>query len=232
MDTSLDFSPPLCSNANDDTYETDMDLSKDSTYNYQQCAAEFAAKIYSSNSTFTDVQKNVTCTKELLTRVLDRLREKTTSLLKSHNIPSNDISVQSLMEEFESGSNMFEGIDTNYKMIKYFSENLSLVKPKEVFLGYRSDTGRKRGTLCQTVTADTCQYVPVFDTLRFLFENTQLQTFCSHSNISTDGKMYDYCDGIRFRDHPLYSKYPKALQIQLYFDDRDNKSFGFKNQGA
>ena len=40
----------------------------------------------------------------------------------------------------------------------------------------------------------------------------------AQSNVSIDGKMYDYCDGIRFRDQ-LYSKYPLALQIQLYFDD-------------
>lgn len=216
-DTPLDFSPPLCS---DETHETDMDLSQDSTYNYQQCAAEFAAQIYSSsNSTLTDVQRNITCTKELLSRVLDRLQEKTASLLKSHNIPSNDMAVQNLMEEFESGRKMFEEIDTNHKMTKYFSDNMSLVKPREIFLGHRSDTERKHGVLSQTLVADTCQYIPILDTLRSLFENAQLQTFCSQSNLSTDGKMYDYCDGIRFRDHQLYSKYPKALQIQLYFDD-------------
>ena len=36
---------------------------------------------------------------------------------------------------------------------------------------------------------------------------------------SSDANMSDYCDGIRFRDNEFYNKFPKALQIQLYFDD-------------
>ena len=36
---------------------------------------------------------------------------------------------------------------------------------------------------------------------------------------SSDANMSDYCDGIRFRDNEFYNKFPKALQIQLYFVD-------------
>ena len=101
----------------------------------------------------------------------------------------NDPDVQSLMEEFESGRNMFDGLDTTYKMNKYFSENLSLVKPKEVFLGYRSDTERKQGVLKQALIADTFQYISIIDTLRFLFKNEQMQELCCQTNNSSDAKM-------------------------------------------
>lgn len=31
----------------------------------------------------------------------------------------------------------------------------------------------------------------------------------------------DYCDGIQFRQHPLFSKDCHALQIFLYYDDAE-----------
>ncbi|XP_042631940.1 tenascin-N-like isoform X1 [Cyprinus carpio] len=42
---------------------------------------------------------------------------------------------------------MFEKVDTPYKMIKYFAENHSFVKPTEIFLGNRGDTARKQETM-------------------------------------------------------------------------------------
>jgi len=31
----------------------------------------------------------------------------------------------------------------------------------------------------------------------------------------------DYCDGQHFANHPVFSEDPKALQIQLYYDEMD-----------
>ena len=31
--------------------------------------------------------------------------------------------------------------------------------------------------------------------------------------------MEDYCDGLQFKNHPLYSSEPQALQIMLYYDE-------------
>ena len=37
--------------------------------------------------------------------------------------------------------------------------------------------------------------------------------------IHTDGKMEDYCDGARFRSHPLFSEDQQALQIIAHYDE-------------
>ena len=39
------------------------------------------------------------------------------------------------------------------------------------------------------------------------------------SHMRTDGIMMDFCDTGYFKEHPLFSLYPDALQIQLYYDD-------------
>ncbi len=172
-----------------------------------------------SNCTLTDVQKSMTCTKELLEKTLDCLQEKTMSVLNTFAVPQNDEAVQNLLQNFEEARNMFEDLDTTHKMCKHFSVKLSLIKPTEIFLGYRGDTGRKLGTSSQALAADTCQYIPISETVKFLFRNEHMQAFYRQSFDSHDGKMYDYCDGLNFKRHELYKKHPNALQIQLYFDD-------------
>lgn len=34
-----------------------------------------------------------------------------------------------------------------------------------------------------------------------------------------DGLVEDFCDAQAYRTHPLFSKYPHALQIMFYYDD-------------
>ncbi|MED6240353.1 hypothetical protein ATANTOWER_019764 [Ataeniobius toweri] len=52
---------------------------------------------------------------------------------------------------------MFHDVDTPYKMSKYLSDKMSPVKPKEVFLGHRTDTTRKNGQMTQVLISDKSQ---------------------------------------------------------------------------
>lgn len=36
---------------------------------------------------------------------------------------------------------------------------------------------------------------------------------------SANGSMYDFCDGVFFKSHPIFKEHPKALQFVLYYDD-------------
>ncbi|XP_045898868.1 uncharacterized protein LOC123966797 isoform X1 [Micropterus dolomieu] len=183
-------------------------------------AATFAAKMYScSNVTLSDVQRSVSCTKELLDRTIDSLQASTTALLKSLAVPDDNEGVRSLMKEFETARESLENIDSPYKMSKFFETEYSLVKPTEIFLGHRAETIRKNGIAQQTLAADTFQYISVLETLKLIFNNEKFQTLYLQSHRSTDGKMRDYCDGAHFARHELYKTHPDALQIQLYFDD-------------
>ncbi|CAM4551350.1 unnamed protein product [Leuciscus chuanchicus] len=114
-DTSMseNLSAASCSAAVD-ILETHFDGSSCSTSDYQGCAAAFVAKMYSSsNCSLTDVQRSITCTKELLCETMDCLQERTTSLLNRYSIPNDEL--QTLMKDFERGRNMFEEVDTRTK---------------------------------------------------------------------------------------------------------------------
>lgn len=101
---------------------------------------------------------------------------------------------------------MFEDADPPFKMSNYFSDKMSHVKPTEVFQGHRADTARKNGQMTQVLISDTCWYISIIDTIRFLFRSEKMQSLYMESNRT---KMRDYCNGAQF----------VSLQIQLYFDD-------------
>ena len=37
--------------------------------------------------------------------------------------------------------------------------------------------------------------------------------------MSKDGLLREYCDGEAFKTHPLFTIYPNALQLMLFYDD-------------
>ena len=182
--------------------------------------ASFVAKMYSgSNVCLADVTRTVNNVKDLIESTVSELQDSVTSTLRHFGVPESHESVQSLMSNFESAKHMFDDIDTPYKMNTYFSEKLDMVKPKEIFLGHRADTLRKDGKFKQCLAPDTCQYVPLIDTIQFLFRNEQMQTLYFQSKNRSDDKMSDYSHGSRFLSNPLSIVHPDFLQIQLYYDD-------------
>ena len=79
-------------------------------------------------------------------------------------------------------------------------------------------SGSKR---CLTEKWDTFQYVPLLDSLtQLLSDNTVLEEIeqCS-KRIHTNDLIEDFCDGMVFKQHPLFSKDPHALQVVAYYDE-------------
>ena len=68
---------------------------------------------------------------------------------------------------------------------------------------------------------DSYQYIPLLQSLEALLSDKSMQEQVQKfpERIRTDGKMEDYCDGARFRSHPLFSEDPHALQIIAHYDE-------------
>ena len=68
---------------------------------------------------------------------------------------------------------------------------------------------------------DSHQYIPLLRSLEALLGDKSIQEQVQNlqERIRTDGKMEDYCDGARFRSHPLFPETLHALQIIAHFDE-------------
>ncbi len=82
----------------------------------------------------------------------------------------------------------------------------------------RQFTGAKSRSVLQY---DTYHYIPILSTIERLLSDSSiienLQSF--PSRIRTDGIIEDFCDAAIFKNHPLFSQDPEALQIIAYFDE-------------
>ena len=99
---------------------------------------------------------------------------------------------------------------------KYFSEKCGLEEPVEVRLGVRYDTRRNRatGTYEQVPVTDKCVYIPLLETLKFIFINKEIFDHILQLCEKT-GVYKDFCDGNYFKDHPhqTLSKYRYSTTI-------------------
>lgn len=84
----------------------------------------------------------------------------------------------------------------------------------------RYDTRRNRatGTYSQVPVTDKFVYIPLLETLKFIFNNKEI---CNHITQPCEktGVYKDFCDGDYFKDHTLFSEQPHSLQIQIFYDD-------------
>lgn len=169
--------------------------------------ASIVAKLQGSGASNTSVS-SIICDLEEFTTELQ-------SLMKQNFVTedSSEMSAQC----FE---NPFTSFNSDAKRAKFFSERWGIVEPLEIVLGVRYDSRRNKrtGTYDQVPVKETFVYIPILDTLKFMFRNTDI---CKHfeTEFQTTPDVYkDFSDGSYCKGHPLFSQH-NSLKIQLYYDD-------------
>ena len=63
--------------------------------------------------------------------------------------------------------------------------------------------------------------MPLLSTLEslLLHDDVRAQVNQSQHSIRADGVIENYCDGSRFKSHPLFSKEPNSIQIIAHYDE-------------
>lgn len=179
----------------------------------QEMCASVIAKLQSSgvaSNVITSVAENM---EELVSELHSNIREDIVQLVSDDH--RSDVE-----EYFDHLDNPFSNFTTETKWKKYFFENWGVVEPIEIPLGVRYDSRRNRttGTYDQVPITDKFVYVPLLQTLKFMFKNVEIQKHFVQP--SENGEILrEFCDGSYFKEHPLFSKEQNSLQIQLFYDD-------------
>ena len=95
-------------------------------------------------------------------------------------------------------------------------------EPEEIKIGKPQYVPRFSGAKRNLVQRwDTYQYIPLLTTLRKLLSDATVMEQIDQlpNRIHQDGKIEDFCDGERYKNHPLFSKDASALQIIAYYDE-------------
>ncbi|XP_034240899.1 uncharacterized protein LOC117645090 [Thrips palmi] len=148
------------------------------------------------------------------------VKNKLFSSLKDRGIPASDI--VNLLDEVHKIENPFSGLKTTDEQLDYFEEKYGLVRPEECLLDTRIDNrlDPKTNEYVPTQVTESFQSVSIIDTLKLVLSQKK-----NRDNIFQDyirkksGVLKSWMDGSDFENHPLLTKYPKALQICLFYDD-------------
>ena len=93
-------------------------------------------------------------------------------------------------------------------------------EPQKIPLGepYYTDrfSGRKR---TKVKKMDHFYHVPLLDSLKTLLFNTDVLSEVLNPHFETDGVLHDFCDGLLYKSHPMFSVDSKSLQIIAYYDE-------------
>lgn len=183
--------------------------------NLQGMCASLIGKLLSCGVATNVVKTVVGNLEDLVDEVHTSIADDVLNLL-----PENEKLKVQMEDYFGNLENPLSDINTETKWNTFFGEKCRLVDPTEIALGVRYDTRKNKtsGTYGHVSLTDKFVYVPLLETLKFIFSNKDIYShFVQSSGIS--GLYTDFCDGNYFKDHQLFSKVKNALQIQLFFDE-------------
>ncbi|EDO36380.1 predicted protein [Nematostella vectensis] len=163
-------------------------------------------------NTTTIVTDAVKCTCANIVNQMKNLEQRDNEGLQN-------IEWQTLYKENVQLAKPFEELSTEASQRQAFKELFGLVEPVKSVLGqyhgYRQNNGKRR----RVQLSDEVVEVPFLESLEQWLNNPSILNQVENTHQRQDGMIADFCDGQVFKEHPLFSRDPHALQIILYYDE-------------
>ncbi|XP_023821499.1 uncharacterized protein LOC101158135 isoform X1 [Oryzias latipes] len=208
-------------NSADETLRSEAGCSENSGSSPQKenvkiICTSIIAKLQGSGMANSAVSTIISDMQELTTEMQSQIKVEVLSALP----PDNPIR-PSLEKTFDKFENPFLSFNTETKRVKYFKNKWGIVEPVDIMLGVRFDNRKNKqtGTYDQVPVKDTFVYIPILETIKFIWRNSEICKLLKHHHFSKTNVLEDFCDGSYFKAHPLFSEKPNSLQILLYYDD-------------
>ncbi|XP_028414898.1 uncharacterized protein LOC114537984 [Dendronephthya gigantea] len=169
------------------------------------------------NITQTPLDTVKISTKDLLNEYFDIV--KASLIRKLRDEVGEQFQFSQDMEKLFDADSVFEGLNTEYQQQSFFKSQFNLVEPRKEKLGVQwkhvTCGGRK---ILKRITAYD-YLVPLLQNLEALLNNPDVMNEVDNPHSSDDGIMRDIMDGEFFRNHPIFSRNNKALQLLSYYND-------------
>ena len=183
-----------------------------------QSVAELRLKTDITGSTvgsFVNTLENVL--KETMSQVTNKIEE----FFEYKGISKSEKDVESFLKQFQFVDSFW-----SYRIIRgqisALKKTYSYIEPENVVLGEKMQQklNKKTGEYEDELISESFQYISMIETLKLVLSNKEVMDYIeNHSNQSDDGFLRSFEDGEKFKNHPFFKKFPKALRIQLYYDE-------------
>ena len=185
-------------------------------------AAKFIINLKGMPSmTETSINVAINGVRDLFRESLLSLKNEVTHVLTSNVPPVGGTLISEIEDRFKFFSDPFAELDTKTKQDKYFKNNLQMVEPIEIPLGFRLDNywDNSEKKYKEKQVNNTFQYIPVKKVLQMIMRNPHVRDLLHHPALVPDALLRGYSDGQQYRSHRLFSTKPESLRIHLYYDE-------------
>ncbi|XP_051176569.1 uncharacterized protein LOC127291456 [Leptopilina boulardi] len=113
------------------------------------------------------------------------------------------------------------GLNTIYKQDAYFAEQFDVVQPTIQHLSseFQIAGHGPSGNPNVKLKDDEFIYIPIRDVLSKRLSNDKFRELLEQNSEDKEGIFRSFKDGSRYKQHPMFSSNPKAVQIKLYYDE-------------
>ena len=180
-----------------------------------QCASYILKLQTLKNISQTAIDDIVSNTRELVSNINVINRQNVIAHLQSVGVNTDNIDLECIFTD-----DPFTGLETRAKQDKYFESKMGYIAPQAVEIQnkyvVKTTKDNKRSMFSQAVVG---YYVPFWESLKRLLQHSEVAEEVVNGHVSTDGFMYDICDGCYFAEHPLFKEDNCAIQVVIYNDD-------------
>lgn len=110
-------------------------------------------------------------------------------------------------------------LNTQKKRTHYYKSSFNLIEPEELFINSNLKTRMTNGSIGIQTKNNTFQYISIKKRLTALFSNDGFRRLYFSESRSQNDFVRGTIDSKYVEVHPLFSKTPNAIRIQLFYDE-------------
>jgi len=186
----------------------------------KKAAAIFLARLHASNNVNRKtVQEVIVGVQELLKKVLPSLKEEVLNSLVALNCDQEMLF--RIADIFNISLNMFDGLSTEFKRLKYFKDNGFYTPPLEYTIETTLDFVQKNNTVVLEEVKCTGQYVMMAGTLKKILSvpGTFAELMAHYSFLKNSDVFQNLIQGEIWKDIESSYQGKIVLPLLIYYDD-------------
>jgi hypothetical protein len=214
------FHPPDNALENDDNVPQDNHAAIAQVFNLKKSATQMICNLRSCPSmTGALVSSVIDGCESLISDITSHLKTEVVALLENLQLDVNSVPVQNLIDQFNVAP--FDQLRSTSNQLDQFKNNLNYIEPEVINLGTRIDNVFNRSTMVYEpkVVQESIQYVSIISVLRLVLSNEDVKEAILNEPSSNDGFAKSFVDGNQFKNNPFLQAHPRAIRLQIYYDD-------------
>ena len=135
------------------------------------------------------------------------VEEHVASICAKYNLPHSAVAEFCDAANSSTWNDAMTELNSDFRRTSYYKRLFPYISPNE----YKFSD--------DSANTDSFQYISVIDTLKVVLKNDDVRTQILNPEASAEGHLRSFRDGAVYKNHPIFSQHPYAIEIVVYADE-------------